>query len=232
MHLTGHADGPPLAPPAPIFERLEVIARDIARIAAVDLDLAAMLAGRAALLGLTRAGRTAPGGTCRLLRAADGWVAVNLARSDDIDAVPAVIARDDEGDPCGALEQFARERTAAELAARLQLLAIPAATLRSATMEAVVQHRIASGRPSSATPLVLDLSAMWAGPTCAQILGWAGMKVVKVESPDRPDAARAGNERFFEWLHRGHDQFVLDLRDDAVRELVERADIVLEASRP
>ena len=39
-------------------------------------------------------------------------------------------------------------------------------------------------------PLVVDLSALWAGPLCAHLLGLAGARVVKVESLGRPDGAR------------------------------------------
>ena len=38
--------------------------------------------------------------------------------------------------------------------------------------------------------LVADLSSMWAGPLCGQILAAAGATVVKVESPGRPDGTR------------------------------------------
>ncbi len=40
--------------------------------------------------------------------------------------------------------------------------------------------------------LVADLSAMWAGPLCGQLLARAGATVVKVESRARPDGTRAG----------------------------------------
>ena len=49
------------------------------------------------------------------------------------------------------------------------------------------------GRPVAAGPRqtrVVDFSAMWAGPLCAQLLGRCGAEVVKVEDVSRPDAAR------------------------------------------
>jgi crotonobetainyl-CoA:carnitine CoA-transferase CaiB-like acyl-CoA transferase len=83
---------------------------------------------------------------------------------------------------------------------------------------------------------VVDLSAMWAGPLCARILGAAGMEVVKVEDVRRPDAARDGDPALYDWLHSGHEVVVVDLhsRDGvyAVRELLARADVVIEGSRP
>lgn len=51
-----------------------------------------LLVERAAALGHRTWGTTSAGTSCRLLRCADGWVAVNLPRTDDIDAVPALVA--------------------------------------------------------------------------------------------------------------------------------------------
>ncbi len=83
--------------------------------------------------------------------------------------------------------------------------------------------------------VVVDLSSMWAGPLCAHLLGRAGAAVIKVESTHRPDGARA-DRRFFEWLHAGHEFREFDFRSAAGRaqlaELIDSADIVIEASRP
>ncbi|WP_433526090.1 CoA transferase [Nocardia pseudovaccinii] len=84
--------------------------------------------------------------------------------------------------------------------------------------------------------VVVDLSSMWAGPLCAHLLGRAGARVIKVESTRRPDGARRGDPRFFDWLHRGHEQIAVDFHTGAgqetLRELVSTADVVIEASRP
>ena len=84
--------------------------------------------------------------------------------------------------------------------------------------------------------MVVDLSSMWAGPLCARLLGLAGAQVIKVESADRPDGARAGDRRFFDWLHAGHRSVVVDFRSEsgraALAALLETADVVIEASRP
>lgn len=84
--------------------------------------------------------------------------------------------------------------------------------------------------------LVVDFSALWAGPLCAHLLGLAGARVVKVETPTRPDGARRGDRAFYDLLHAGHRSVVLDPATPAGRRalagLVRAADIVIEASRP
>jgi crotonobetainyl-CoA:carnitine CoA-transferase CaiB-like acyl-CoA transferase len=85
-------------------------------------------------------------------------------------------------------------------------------------------------------PLVLDLSSLWAGPLCAHLLHLCGARVVKLESRERPDGARRGPQRFFDLLNGGKQSVALsfgDVRDLArLRSLIERADIVVESSRP
>jgi hypothetical protein len=98
--------------------------------------------------------------------------------------------------------------------------------------------RIAEPLPGArlAGAVVADLSSMWAGPLCARLLGLAGAKVIKVESPARPDGARAGNREFFDWLHAGHRSLAVDFSTRAGRtvlmSLLEVADVVIESSRP
>jgi crotonobetainyl-CoA:carnitine CoA-transferase CaiB-like acyl-CoA transferase len=85
-------------------------------------------------------------------------------------------------------------------------------------------------------PLVVDLSALWAGPLCAHLLGLAGARVVKVESLERPDGARRGPAPFFDLLHHGHESVALAFSEprgrDALHRLLDAADVVIEASRP
>jgi len=60
--------------------------------------------------------------------------------------------------------------------------------------------------------------------------------MVKVESTTRPDGARLGPAAFFDLLHHGQESVALDFRDPdqraALAELVARADVVIEGSRP
>ena len=153
----------------------------------------------------------------------------------------------------GALEAAALGTRAEALAGAAQLLGVPAGALPSGrpAAGAAVRGRPAAGlsvsgrvgriaAPSAGARLagavVVDLSSMWAGPLCARLLGLAGADVIKVESASRPDGGRAGERRFFDWLHAGHRSVVLDFRAEAGRRalaaLLATADVVIEASRP
>jgi crotonobetainyl-CoA:carnitine CoA-transferase CaiB-like acyl-CoA transferase len=91
-------------------------------------------------------------------------------------------------------------------------------------------------RGASDRPRVVDLSSLWAGPLCASLLQSAGAQVIKLESLRRPDGSRFGPAAFFDLMHAGKASVALDLASDdgraALRRLIERADVVIESSRP
>lgn len=214
--------------------------RAVADVLPVPVDVDWLLTGRAALRGLASRGRTSAGGTCRLLPSADGWVAVNLARPSDVEALPAVVQEDvDLDDPWPAIEAYVARRPASTAADRFQLLEIAAAVLDDPAVrpsDAVTHHALGEPAPPPAEPLVVDLSSMWAGPLCAHLLGRCGMRVVKVEARDRPDGARIGDPQLFARLHAGHELRTLPLDTAEGRAelagLMHDADVVIESSRP
>ena len=256
MALTGLADEAPAISPAPVLALLGRVTDQLAQATGgrVQADPAELLTTRAALAGLSRRGRISAGGSARLLRAADGWCAVTLSRDDDIAAVPAILGSlglDGRVGPgsyaaaWSALESAALAVPAHALADAAQLLGVPAAALPADSPTAATAPwppwlvgRIAD--PSAAARLdgavVADLSSMWAGPLCARLLGLAGAQVIKVETADRPDGARAGNSAFFDWLHAGHRSVLADFGSQsgraALAALLGAADVVIEASRP
>jgi len=85
-------------------------------------------------------------------------------------------------------------------------------------------------------PLVVDLSSLWAGPLCAMLLRRAGMDVVNLESQHRPDPTRYVSPSFFNWLREGQSTSLLDFSTSQGRQelarVLDRADVVIEASRP
>lgn len=242
MSLTGFADAAPLMCPLPIATCADGALAALASIApagAFDgLSGAALLAERGAIAGHTRKGTVSPGGACRLLRARDGQIALNLARDDDQAILPAWLEDEsvvDEASMISAIEKM----TMHDLVERGRLLGLavaPVAPPPSATTPWHSVVHIGARANRRAMPRVLDLSSLWAGPLCTHLLYRCGAEVVKVESIQRPDGARRGPAQFFDLLNAGKRNVALDLASEAgrkqLRALITQADIVVEASRP
>ncbi|MEZ0351489.1 CoA transferase [Mycobacterium sp. pR1184] len=235
--LTGLPGGPPDFSRAGVLARAEQVAMAVGGQLGATVDATTLLAGRAGLLGLRRGGRISAGGATRLLSARDGWCAITLSRPDDIAAVPALLEVDEvPADPWPMLQRWAAMRLVSAIIERTSLLDMPAAGLGEAAATPPRVARISSvgtARDVGAL-LVADLSSMWAGPLCGQLLARAGATVVKVESPQRPDGTRAGNRAFFDWMNGEKLSYCLDFESqaDELRELLAVADIVIEGSRP
>ena len=67
----------------------------------LGVDGPALLHEREQLLGLAPQGTISAGGTCRLLPTADRWMALNLSRADDVDAVRSVDGPTSSTNRCG-----------------------------------------------------------------------------------------------------------------------------------
>ncbi|BBX47523.1 CoA transferase [Mycobacterium cookii] len=212
------------------------VAADIGGLLGVDVDAATIVAGRAAIVNLSRPGRISAGGATRLLATTDGWCAVALPRDDDIAALPALMEVDDVvGDHWAALTRWAATCSTDAVITRAQLLDIAAAALGEAAAAPPVVRACGSTAPRRVDGLlVADLSSLWAGPLCGQLLARAGAVVVKVESPKRPDGTRSGDPAFFDWMNVGKLCYAVDFDSDgdALRRLLTAADIVIEGSRP
>ncbi len=242
MALTGSRDGPPQMCPAPLASCVDGVRSAFAAIAGTGLALpgAEVLGERAAIPGLRRNGAIAPGGACRLLRAADGWLAVNLTRDDDWQLLPAWLEHAVAASWEALAGQLGR-RPLQELLERGRLLGLAVAAVAAPSPIPapwqVVTHAGSSRRAAPrATPLVVDLSALWAGPLCSHLLQIAGARVIKVESLQRPDGARQGPAEFHDLLNHGKASVALDFSTpqgiEQLRRLLGQADIVIETSRP
>ena len=244
LALTGNTNAPqicplPLATCADgVIAALQILA-PAHRLASIDG--AALLGERAALTGYKRAGAIAAGGSCRLLATADGWLALNLARADDWDLLPAWL----EINPTRIWDDLAAALKMQSLAAciergRLLGLAVtPMAQPAAVSSWYNVEYEHTSARKNIAggdRPLVIDLSSLWAGPLCSHLLQQLGARVIKVESIARPDGARRGVGDFYNLLNAQKESVALDFSTPQgraqLRSLCERADIVIEASRP
>ena len=218
-----------------MLSRAQAVAGELTDLLGVQVDAATVVTGRAALLGLHPQGRISAGGATRLMPTRDGWWALTLSRADDIAAVPALVEADAVPDhPWPAIEEWAVARSGEEVVERAALLGLPAARLGETTPAAPVV-RISGRRvePRTATGLlVADLSSMWAGPLCGQLLAAAGATVVKVESPTRPDGTRSGDQRFYDWMNHGKLSYSVDFDSNRLGALLAVADVVIEGSRP
>jgi hypothetical protein len=235
--LTGPSDGPPDFSRAAVLAEARRVTTDIAGLLGVEVDAATVLAGRAAIMNLSRRGRISAGGATRLLATNDGWCVIALPRADDVAALPALLEVDAvAGDPWIVLSRWAATCSTDAVVGRARLLDIAAAALGEAASEPpAVRGCGGSAGPRRADGLlVADLSSLWAGPLCAQVLARAGAVVVKVESPSRPDGTRSGEPAFFDWMNVGKLSYAVDFDSDsdALRRLLSAADIVIEGSRP
>ena len=245
MALTGYPGEPAQMCPVPLASYADGILAALQMLrpgsGVAGVDGARLLGERAALTGHRRAGNVSAGGSCRLLQAKDDWLAVNLARDGDWDLLPAWLE-------CGeivswdALAGALRTRPAAASVERARLLGLPAAVMRPPPVRTRQWcrevHRVDGASPPArdAVPLVVDLSALWAGPLCTNLLQLMGAQVIKVESIARPDGMRRAGDGFYELLNGGKASVALDLAQpeglQQLRHLLGRADIVVEASRP
>jgi hypothetical protein len=254
FELTGRSGQPPLGPPRGLVPKLAAVAGAIEGTSsnlgrAVAVDPLALLSERATMAGLDRRSPISCGGATHLLPTGADWMALSLARSDDVDLLGAWLERPVGGDAWSdvAAAVAALDRDALDaLIDRAVLLGLPAAIVgeRSPTDPpwrglpvAVTSHR---GEPVDITPLtdvrVVDLSSLWAGPLCGAILAQAGAQVIKVESTRRPDGARAGSAPFFDRLNGTKTPRSVDLSSTdgvaALARLIGEADVVIESSRP
>jgi CoA-transferase family III len=246
MALTGRFNGRPLEPAGAVATMAQVVATLIARISRAIgreavVDGPVLLGERAALAGLWRAGDISCGGAARLIRGADGWTAVSLPRESDFASVEAWLEAGPPGrDPWLLVARELARRPVDAVVERGRLLGLPVARVGEHGWRppAILTESLGPARQPSRLEgvVVVDLSSLWAGPLCAQLLHQAGAEVIKVEAVNRPDGARRGPRRFYDLLHAGHRSVALDFTSREGRAqlatLVARADVVIEASRP
>ncbi|MFM8650347.1 MAG: CoA transferase, partial [Actinomycetota bacterium] len=211
----------------------------------VRLDAREELTRRMMSTGWRPNGRASAGGSCRLLRSGDGsWIALNLARPEDIESLPALFERElainDGIAPWSEIEQCVAESGAHMVRQRAIDLGVPVAIVgeRGAGTDLVEigDHGGAGAIDSLRSLKVVDISSMWAGPLVGRVLADLGARVVKVESTSRPDGARQGPSDFFATLNGGKEFRGFDFRSrtevDDLRRLIVDADVIIESSRP
>jgi len=205
------------------------------------LQGADLLTERATLLGLPAPGQVSANGSCHLLPARDGWLALNLARDEDRSLLPAWLEHQGKLPDLGAVAQLVQQQSADLLVGRGRLMGLPLAACGPPTRADNWFARIYASQPPAlnqrqSQPLVVDLSSLWAGPLCSHLLERSGARVIKVESAHRPDGSRTAVPAFFDRLNQNKQTLTVDFHTPegmrTLHRLLTEADVVIEASRP
>lgn len=237
---------PPTGPAIPLARwasrQLQALALETGSPAIAVLDGATIMGERGSHSRYVINGKVSAGlGGSRLLPTRDGgWFALTLIRAEDRELLPALFLDDgfDVSDD-GAIASRALLHDCEALVERGRLLGLPVASADEWPVSCPVEvmatgpERTRHGRHQ---PLVIDLSAIWAGPLAGHLLWLAGAQVVKVESLTRPDLIRRDDPATFDLINQGKDSVVVDFGSEAEKaalvDLIRRADFVIESSRP
>ena len=227
---------------------LEGLVEELKTLSGVVVDVQELLAQRVRHTGWRAGPRQSVGGSCHLFETIDRqWVAINLARPEDHELL--TIFFEDVKSIGGkieiaSLEIEVRKTTADRLIDFASETGLPVSRLGEMDnaygprelpieTELFVKSMVNDRRGQLH---VVDLSALWAGPLCSQLLHRAGHRVTKVESIRRPDGARRGHPTFFAELDAGKDHLTFDFDSSQdlaqLRSMIEEADVVIEGSRP
>lgn len=233
-------------PPIPLWRWADRQLRDLATVTGSEriaaLDGLTVVGERGSARDFEIRGRRSAGvGGSHLNPTRDGsWFALTIMREEDRAYLPALFGK--EGMEIATEVEIAAEialHDSTDLLAKGRALGLPVACADEVPASPPVEV-LARGtqrrREPGHRPLVVDLSAIWAGPLCGHLLWLAGADVIKVENPKRPDMIRSSDPLTFEMVNQGKQSVAADLTDPAARDrlvaLIRRADMVIEASRP
>lgn len=218
------------------------LARETGAAAIAALDGATLVGERGSNNGYTINGRVSAGiGGSRLYETRDGgWFALTLLRDEDRALLPALFLGDiDEPFAPEAIAVAAMGHDLADLVARGRELGLPVASADESPVSPPVEVLVSGPlrrRAPRQRSLVVDLSAIWAGPLIGHLLWLTGAEVIKVESLSRPDLIRRDDPATFDLINQGKASVLVDFSSDrekaALIALIRDADFVIEFSRP
>lgn len=221
--------------------RLRLLASETGSPRIAALEGATLLGERGSNGNFRINGRASAGlGSSRLNPTRDlGWFALTLLRDEDRELLPALFLGEVEPSADDATIGDAVSRhDCAGLLERGRALGLPVASADEVPVSPPVE--VLSRGPSRLRapdhrPLVVDLSAIWAGPLAGHLLWLAGAEVVKVESLNRTDLIRRDDPVTFALINQGKASVVIDFfreeQKTALLDLIRRADFVIESSR-
>jgi CoA-transferase family III len=175
-----------------------------------------------------------PNGSCYLWGAADGHVAISLAREDDRAAIPAWLDDGIGGDEIGAIAVRVADMPVALLRERALMLHLPFAVLAEASPALPCLLYAGEREPvtSPANLKVLDLSSLWAGPLCGALFAEAGAQVLRWESPARRDPGVNKTPRHYHYLNDRKEMIVAPLGRDELGAALAECDVLITSARP
>ena len=233
---------------SPELQQMNWLASEFALLSGFTVDPQGLLAQRVRHTKWQSGPFQSVGGSCHLMLTSDEqWVAINLARPEDHELLgiffPTTLQSDDKIN-VSLLRVQVRQCSADMLIEFAIDVGLPISVLNEVTNEyslnelpvAIQQFGKQMDLTLSSQLRVVDLSSLWAGPLCSQLLQRCGHQVTKVESLHRPDGARFGNPDFFAALDADKDHVEIDFHSEhgikQLRELISNADVVIEGSRP
>ena len=179
-------------------------------------------------LTLAEPGEWSPNRHCRMVKCRDGWMAVSLARTEDRDLVPAWTGTDFQDDPWKAIVAVAAERDVGAMVDAAADLHMPVARIGEAEPLAPTELQGCGASDG----IVVDLSALWAGPYCGGLLAEAGHAVVKVESDGRPDPTRLHTPKLDGRLNGDKRRVCADIDSAELLAMIGEARVLITSARP
>jgi len=179
-------------------------------------------------LTLAEPGEWSPNRHCRMVKCRKGWMAVSLAREEDRQLVPAWTGTALDDEPWQAIRDAADARTAGEMAAAAAELHMPVARVGEAEPLAAPALQPCQAKDG----IVLDLSALWAGPYCGALLAETGLGVVKVEGDGRPDPTRRHTPGLDARLNGNKRHLRMALEGPELLAMIGEARVLITSARP
>lgn len=179
-------------------------------------------------LTLAEPGEWSPNRHCRMVPCREGWMAVSLARDADRELVPAWTGCGFDDEPWEAVARTAAERDVGPMVDAAAELHMPVARIGEAEPLAAPELQASKGDDE----IVVDLSALWAGPYCGALLAEAGHAVVKVESAARPDPTRLHTPKLDARLNGNKRRVQMDLDGDELLATIGEARVLITSARP
>jgi hypothetical protein len=142
---------------SPIAPVLASLGAKIARLSAQlgePVDVATLnITDREGLLPLDPPTTVSPNRACHLIAAADGWIALNLAREEDRELIPAWLGCEVEGDQWATIARLAGDRACAELIDGAALLGLPAGRVGEVVCDTLAAPLLRMAPVSALPPL-------------------------------------------------------------------------------